>query len=101
MEQNQMCKLTTADADDAVIKPIYDEEPMAKVQLTTECNIFAIRQQHTEQPEIINDGRVDQYPEQRQVKSPMFDSSLDSQKHDYSKQSLVSENSLLKQTVAR
>nr|GFC31287.1 hypothetical protein [Tanacetum cinerariifolium] len=51
------------DANDAVIKPIYDEEPMAKVQLTTECNIFAIGQQHTEQPEIINDGRVDQYPE--------------------------------------
>nr|GEY87241.1 hypothetical protein [Tanacetum cinerariifolium] len=80
------------DADDAVIKPIYDEEPMAKVQLTAECNIFAIGQQHTEQPEIINDGRVDQYPEQRQVQSPMFDSSLDSQTDDYSKQSLASEN---------
>nr|GEY90155.1 hypothetical protein [Tanacetum cinerariifolium] len=47
------------DADDAVIKPIYDEEPLAKVQLTAECNILAIGQQHTEQPEIINDGRVD------------------------------------------
>nr|GFC59422.1 hypothetical protein [Tanacetum cinerariifolium] len=88
------------DADDAVIKPIYDEEPMAKVQLTAKCNIFAIGQQHTEQPEIIKDGRVDQYPEQRQVKSPMFDSSPDSQTNDYSKQSLASENSLLKQTVA-
>nr|GEW46067.1 hypothetical protein [Tanacetum cinerariifolium] len=44
------------DADDAVIKPIYDEKPMAKVQLTAECNIFAIGQQHTEQPEINNDG---------------------------------------------
>nr|GEY40301.1 hypothetical protein [Tanacetum cinerariifolium] len=50
------------DADDAVIRPIYDEEPMAKVHLTAEFNIFAIRQQHTEQPEIINDGRVDQCP---------------------------------------
>nr|GFA66942.1 hypothetical protein [Tanacetum cinerariifolium] len=89
------------DADDAVIKPIYDEEPMAKVQLTAECNICAIGQQHTEQPKIINDGRVDQYPEQRQVKSPMFDSSLDSQPNDYSKQSLASENSSLKHTVAR
>nr|GEX40941.1 hypothetical protein [Tanacetum cinerariifolium] len=89
------------DADDAIIKPIYDEEPMAKVQLIAESNIFAIGQQHTEQPEIINDGRVDQYPEQRQVKSPMFDSSLDSQTNDYSKQSLASENSLLKQTVAQ
>nr|GEV84562.1 hypothetical protein [Tanacetum cinerariifolium] len=42
------------DADDADIRPIYDEEPMAKVQLTAECNIFTIGQQHTEQPEIIN-----------------------------------------------
>ncbi|GKA73430.1 hypothetical protein Tco_0779732 [Tanacetum coccineum] len=44
------------DADDADIRPIYDEEPMAEVQLTAECNIFAIGQQHTEQPEIINEG---------------------------------------------
>ncbi|GJV28517.1 hypothetical protein Tco_1384965 [Tanacetum coccineum] len=35
------------------------------------------RQQHTEQPEIINKGRVDQYTEQCQVKSPMLDSSFD------------------------
>ncbi|GJX34726.1 hypothetical protein Tco_0246283 [Tanacetum coccineum] len=83
------------DADDADIRPIYDEEPMAEVQLTAECNIFAIGQQHTEQPEIINEGRVDQYPEQRQVKSPMLDSSPDNQTTDYSKQSLESENILL------
>ncbi|GJW47065.1 hypothetical protein Tco_0078711 [Tanacetum coccineum] len=45
------------DADDADIRPIYDEEPMAEVQLTAECNIFAIGQQHTEQPEIIVEGQ--------------------------------------------
>nr|GEX90797.1 hypothetical protein [Tanacetum cinerariifolium] len=89
------------DADDADIRPIYDEELMAKVQLTAECNISAIGQQHTEQPEIINEGMVDQHPEQRQVKSPIFDSSLDNLTNDYSKQSLESENSLLKQTVAQ
>nr|GEV88717.1 hypothetical protein [Tanacetum cinerariifolium] len=89
------------DADDADIRHIYDEEPMAEVQLTTECNIFAIGQQHTKQPEIINEGRVDQYPEQRQVKSPMLDSSPDNLTNDYSKQSLESENSLLKETVAQ
>ncbi|GKA27724.1 hypothetical protein Tco_0713892 [Tanacetum coccineum] len=55
------------DADDADIRPIYDEEPMAKVQLTAECNIFAIGQQHTEQLEISHEGRVDRYPEQCQV----------------------------------
>ncbi|GJT66586.1 hypothetical protein Tco_1018066 [Tanacetum coccineum] len=49
------------DADDADIRPIYDEEPLAEVQLTAECNIFAIGQQHTEQLEIINKGRVDQF----------------------------------------
>ncbi|GJS35241.1 hypothetical protein Tco_0533623 [Tanacetum coccineum] len=59
------------DADDADIRPIYDEEGFflcgegvlggnAEVQLTAECNIFAIGQQHTEQPEIIVEGRVDQ-----------------------------------------
>ncbi|GJX35792.1 hypothetical protein Tco_0247349 [Tanacetum coccineum] len=55
------------DVDDADIRPIYDEELMAEVQLTAECNIFDIGQQHTEQPEIINEGRVDQYLEQHQV----------------------------------
>ncbi|GKF68365.1 hypothetical protein Tco_0198044, partial [Tanacetum coccineum] len=88
------------DADDADIRPIYDEEPMAEVQLTTECNIFAIGQQHTEQPEIIVVGRVDQYPETCQLKSPMLDSSPDNQKTEYSKQLLESENILLKETVA-
>nr|GEV60335.1 uncharacterized mitochondrial protein AtMg00810-like [Tanacetum cinerariifolium] len=48
-------------ADDADIRPIYDEEPMAEVQLTAECNIFAIRQEHTKQRKIINEGRVDQW----------------------------------------
>ncbi|GJY47628.1 hypothetical protein Tco_0436691 [Tanacetum coccineum] len=70
--------------DDADIRPIYDEEPLAEVQLTAECNIFAIGQQHTEQPEIINEGRLDQYLEQCQVKSPMLDSSLDNQTTEYS-----------------
>ncbi|GJU14386.1 hypothetical protein Tco_1142352 [Tanacetum coccineum] len=103
--QMQVSKIDTGkavdnDADDADIKPIYDEELMVKVQLTAECNIFAIGQQHTEQPKIINEGRVDQYPEQRQVKSPMLDSSPDNQTTDYSKQSLESENILLKKNVA-
>ncbi|GJR02537.1 hypothetical protein Tco_0525521 [Tanacetum coccineum] len=86
------------DADDADIRPIYDEEPMAEVQLTAGCNIFAIGQQHTEQPEIINEGRVDQYPETCQVKSPMLDSSPDNQTTEYSKQSLRQHGQILKQT---
>ncbi|GJU88920.1 hypothetical protein Tco_1301343 [Tanacetum coccineum] len=37
------------------------------------------RQQHIEQPEIINEGRVDQYTEECQVISPLLDSSPDNQ----------------------
>ncbi|GJX89046.1 putative ribonuclease H-like domain-containing protein [Tanacetum coccineum] len=59
------------DADDADIRPIYDEELMAK------------------------------YPKTCQVKSPMLDSSPDNQTTEYSKQSLESENILLKKTVAQ
>nr|GEV59392.1 ribonuclease H-like domain-containing protein [Tanacetum cinerariifolium] len=62
------------DADDAYIRPIYDEEPMAE---------------------------VDYYSEQCQVKSTMPDSSPDNQTTNYSKQSLESENILLKKTVAQ
>nr|GEU52168.1 hypothetical protein [Tanacetum cinerariifolium] len=45
-----------AHANDADIKPIYDEEPMAEVQTTTEINVFATGHQHTKQPEFNNEG---------------------------------------------
>ncbi|GKC27699.1 hypothetical protein Tco_1034993, partial [Tanacetum coccineum] len=51
-------------ADDADIKPIYDEEPIAEVQLIANHNVFAIGQQHTEQPGFNNEGEVDQNAEQ-------------------------------------
>ncbi|GJW48181.1 hypothetical protein Tco_0079827 [Tanacetum coccineum] len=44
-----------AHADDADIRTIYDEEPMAKVQTTATINVFATGQQHTEQPEFNNE----------------------------------------------
>ncbi|GKE62162.1 hypothetical protein Tco_1512529, partial [Tanacetum coccineum] len=53
-----------AHTDDADIRPIYDEEPMAEVQTTAEINVFAIGQQHTEQPEFNNEAEVDQNVEQ-------------------------------------
>nr|GEY39138.1 retrovirus-related Pol polyprotein from transposon TNT 1-94 [Tanacetum cinerariifolium] len=46
------------------IRPIYDEEPMAEVQMTAEINVFAIGQQHTEQPEFNNEGEVDHNAEE-------------------------------------
>nr|GEV82688.1 hypothetical protein [Tanacetum cinerariifolium] len=45
-----------AHADDADIRPIYDEEPMAEVQTIAKIDVFAIGQQHTEQPEFNNQG---------------------------------------------
>nr|GEY38730.1 Gag-Pol polyprotein [Tanacetum cinerariifolium] len=42
--------------EDADIRPIYDEEPMAEVQTTAEIDVFAIGQQHTNQPEFNNVG---------------------------------------------
>ncbi|GJR29712.1 hypothetical protein Tco_1105944 [Tanacetum coccineum] len=90
-----------AEADNADIKPVYDEEPMAKVQLTAECNIFATGQQHTEQPELNNEGGVDQYTERCQVKSLMLDSLIYNKTTEFSNQSLESENICLKKTVAQ
>ncbi|GKD04046.1 hypothetical protein Tco_1179020 [Tanacetum coccineum] len=52
-----------AHADDADIRPIYDEEPMAEVQTTAKINVFSIGQQHTEQPEFNNEEEVDQNAE--------------------------------------
>ncbi|GKG41642.1 hypothetical protein Tco_0473393, partial [Tanacetum coccineum] len=53
-----------AHADDANIRPIYNEELMAEVHITAEINIFATGQQHIEQPEFNNEGEVDQNAEQ-------------------------------------
>ncbi|GJY87077.1 hypothetical protein Tco_0501705 [Tanacetum coccineum] len=65
MMHMQMSRYQThiAHADDADIKPIYDEEPMAEVQLIADHNVFATGQQHTEQPEFNNEGEVDQNAE--------------------------------------
>nr|GEZ57788.1 hypothetical protein [Tanacetum cinerariifolium] len=88
------------DADDANIKPIYDEEPMAEVQLTTDNNVFVIGQQHTEQPELINEAKIDQNAEQCHDKCPLPASLIDNQITKLSNQSLESENTCLKKTVA-
>ncbi|GJX24698.1 hypothetical protein Tco_0230994 [Tanacetum coccineum] len=77
-------------ADDEMMQDIdpFMTKSHGEVQLTAE-GILVSGQQHTEQPEIIVEGRVDQYPETCQVKSPMLDSSPDNQTTEYSKQSLV------------
>ncbi|GKC05874.1 hypothetical protein Tco_0997484 [Tanacetum coccineum] len=90
-----------AHADDADIRPIYDEEPMTEVQTTAEINVFAIGQQHTEQPEFNNKGEVDQNVEQCHDTCPLSAKLTDNQITKHSYQSLESENLCLKKTVAK
>ncbi|GJR53719.1 hypothetical protein Tco_1404240 [Tanacetum coccineum] len=86
-----------AHADDADIKPIYDEEPMAEVQTTAKNNVFATGQHHTEQPEFNNEGEVDQNADQCHDKCPLPAKLTDNQTTKLSNQSLESENISLKE----
>ncbi|GKD10914.1 hypothetical protein Tco_1190599, partial [Tanacetum coccineum] len=76
-----------AHANDADIRPIYDEEPMAEVQTTAEINVFATRQQHTKQPEFNNEGEVDQNAEQCHDTCPLPAKLTDNQTTELSNQS--------------
>ncbi|GJV91207.1 hypothetical protein Tco_1539020 [Tanacetum coccineum] len=90
-----------AHVDDADIRPINNEEPMAEVQTTAEINIFATGQQHTEQPEFNNEGEVDQNAEQCHDICPLPAKLTDDKTTELSNQSLESENVCLKTTVAQ
>ncbi|GJS86266.1 hypothetical protein Tco_0752807 [Tanacetum coccineum] len=90
-----------AHVDDADIRPINNEEPMAEVQTTAEINIFATGQQHTEQPEFNNEGKVDQNAEQCHDICPLPAKLTDDKTTELSNQSLESENVCLKKTVAQ
>nr|GEV30038.1 reverse transcriptase domain-containing protein [Tanacetum cinerariifolium] len=87
--------------DDAYIRPIYDEEPMAEVQATAKINVFAIGQQHTEQPEFNNEGKVDQNADECLDTCPLTAILTDNQTPEHSYQSLESKNICLKKTVAQ
>nr|GEV00429.1 hypothetical protein [Tanacetum cinerariifolium] len=54
------------------IRPMYDEEPMDKVQTTAEINVFAIGQQHTVQPEFNNEEEVVQNAEECHDTCPLL-----------------------------
>ncbi|GKB46722.1 hypothetical protein Tco_0897475, partial [Tanacetum coccineum] len=90
-----------AHVDDADIRPIHDEEPMAEVQTTAEINIFATGQQNTEQPEFNNEGKVDQNAEQCHDICPLLAKLTGDKTPELSNQSLESENVCLKTTVAQ
>ncbi|GJX80948.1 hypothetical protein Tco_0329097 [Tanacetum coccineum] len=90
-----------AHADDADIRPIYDEEPMAEVQMTAEINVFTTGQQHTEQPKFNNKGEVDVNAKQCHDTCPLPAKLSNNQITELSNQSLESENIYLKKTVAQ
>ncbi|GKF99528.1 hypothetical protein Tco_0301219, partial [Tanacetum coccineum] len=90
-----------AHVDEANIRPIYNEEPMAEVQMTAEINIFATGQQHTEQPEFNNEGEVNQNAEQYHDIRPLPAKLTDNMTIELSDQSLESKNVCLKKTVAK
>nr|GEU72262.1 retrovirus-related Pol polyprotein from transposon TNT 1-94 [Tanacetum cinerariifolium] len=87
--------------DVADIRPIYDEELMAEVQTTAEIDVFAIGQQHTEQPEFNNEGKVVQNAKACHEKYPLPAILTDNQIPEHSYQSLEYESSCLKKIVAR
>ncbi|GJR47846.1 hypothetical protein Tco_1315949 [Tanacetum coccineum] len=103
--QNHKSMIQAADqgishVNDADIRPIYNEEPMAEVQ-TTDDNVSATGQQHTEQPEFNNEGKVDQNAEQCHDIRPLPAKLTDNMTTKLSDQSLESENVCLKNTVAQ
>ncbi|GJS37670.1 hypothetical protein Tco_0536052 [Tanacetum coccineum] len=89
--QTQESKIDTGKALDVDLvdtESIKTDSTMQDDNIRSGNDTNADGQQHTEQPEIIVEGRGDQYPETCHVKSPMLDSSPDNQTTEYSKQSL-------------
>ncbi|GJY04666.1 hypothetical protein Tco_0370606, partial [Tanacetum coccineum] len=99
--ESQKQDTSSRSRNDADIRPIYDEEPMAEVQMTADDNVSATGQQHTEQPEFINEGEVDQNAEQCHDICPLPAKLTDDKTIELSDQSLESENVCLKKIVAQ
>ncbi|GKB58713.1 hypothetical protein Tco_0914899 [Tanacetum coccineum] len=112
-----------ADTDDAVIRPVNDQEPLVEVQLTAPHNVLANEPQHTDQSESMYDpyllekvdsnttpdltnmshrgGEIDQNAKKCQVSCPLLDPSFDNMTTEFSNQSLESKNIFLKKTIAQ
>ncbi|GKA09822.1 hypothetical protein Tco_0689255 [Tanacetum coccineum] len=99
--ESQKQDTSSRSGNDADIRPIYDEEPMAEVQMTADDNVSATGQQHTEQPEFNNEGEVDQNAEQCHDIRPLPAKLTDNMTTELSDQSLEFENICLKKTVAQ
>ncbi|GJS89731.1 retrovirus-related pol polyprotein from transposon TNT 1-94 [Tanacetum coccineum] len=86
-----------AHVNDADIRPIYNEEPMAEVQMTAGYRTTCL----TEQPESNNEGEVDQNADQCYDTRPLPAKLTDNTTTELSNQLLESENVCLKKTVAQ
>nr|GEU83557.1 retrovirus-related Pol polyprotein from transposon TNT 1-94 [Tanacetum cinerariifolium] len=90
--QKSMIQAATLEIDthaqDANIRLVNEEEPMAEVQLIAVYDVLVNKQQQAKQLEIINDGRVDQDAKKCQDTSPLLDLSPDNKKVKSLNQSL-------------
>ncbi|GJR61895.1 hypothetical protein Tco_1504057 [Tanacetum coccineum] len=99
--ESQKQDTSSRSGNDADIRPIYDEEPMAEVQMTADDNVSATGQQHTEQPESNNEGEVDQNVDQCYDTHPLPAKLTDNTTTELLNQLLEFENICLKKTVAQ
>ncbi|GJS36301.1 integrase, catalytic region, zinc finger, CCHC-type containing protein [Tanacetum coccineum] len=99
--ESQKQDTSSRSRNDADIRPIYDEEPMAEVQMTADDNVSATGQQHTEQPESNNEGEVDQNADQCYDTCHLPAKLTNNRTTELSNQLLESENVCLKKTVAQ
>ncbi|GKC35348.1 hypothetical protein Tco_1047732 [Tanacetum coccineum] len=112
-----------ADIEDAVIRPVNDQDPLAEVQLSAPHNVLANEPQHTEQSEPIYDpyllemvdsnttpnstnmshrgGEIDQNAIKCQITSPLLDPLTQRNTSEQSYQSLEFENISLKKIIAQ
>ncbi|GJX05637.1 hypothetical protein Tco_0191553 [Tanacetum coccineum] len=93
MGQNHMSRSRSGSGNDARVDMQISDPYIMK----SHC----WRQQHTEQPELNNEGEVDQNAEQCHDTCPLPATLTDNQTTEFSNQSLESENIRLKKTVAQ
>nr|GEW28667.1 hypothetical protein [Tanacetum cinerariifolium] len=92
VEQDTSSKLRNDAHADADIRPIYNEEPTAEVQLIADHNVFDTGQQHTKQPKFNNEGEIDHNAKQCHDTHPLPAILTDKQITELLNQYLKSEN---------
>ncbi|GJV87712.1 hypothetical protein Tco_1531650 [Tanacetum coccineum] len=99
--ESQKQDTSSRSGNDADIIPLYDEEPMAEVQMTADDNVSATRTMHTSNLIPNNVGEVDQNADQCYDTRPLPTKLTDNRTTELSNQLLESINVFLKKTVLR